>query len=146
MSALPPKLYPCLFYREPATAIPFLTRAFGFRELLVVPDEHGGIAHAELSIGGEVIMVGSSKPELGWASPLDLPARNATVYAYVPDVDAHSARAIAAGATIVRAPYDTPYGTREYSVRDPEQHEWHFGTYRPAPATDATAPSPPGAP
>jgi uncharacterized glyoxalase superfamily protein PhnB len=135
MSSLAPKLYPCLSYRDPVAAIRFLTAAFGFTELLVVPDESGGITHAELAFGHEVIMLGSAKPELGWVSPLDLPARNATVCAYVADVDAHFARAVAAGAIVVRAPYDTPYGAREYSVRDPEQHEWHFGTYRPEPVS-----------
>jgi len=135
MSPLAPKVYPCLSYRDPAAAIRFLTTAFGFSELLVVPDEHGGIAHAELAFGKEVIMLGSSKPELGWVSPLDLPARNSTLCLYVPDVDAQFARAIAAGATVVRAPGDTSYGARECSVRDPEQHEWLFGTYRPEPAT-----------
>lgn len=137
MPSLAPKLYPCLSYRDPAAAIAFLTRAFGFTELLVVPDGEGGITHAEVAIGQEVIMLGSSKPDLGWVSPLDLPARNATVCVYLPEVDAHFARAVAAGATVVRAPYDTPYGAREYSVRDPEQHEWHFGTYRPEPAVTA---------
>ena len=135
MSPFAPKLYPCLSYRDPAEAIRFLAKAFGFTELLVVPDEQGGIAHAELAFGQEVIMLGSAKPELGWVSPLDLPARNATLCLYVAEVDAQFARAIAAGATQVRAPYDTPYGARECTVRDPEQHEWHFGTYRPEPVT-----------
>ena len=135
MLSLTPKLYSCLSYRDPAAAIRFLTSAFGFTELLVVPDEHGGITHAELAFGQEVVMLGSSKPELGWVSPLDLAARNSTVCLYVPDVDAQFARAVAAGATVVRAPYDTPYGARECSVRDLEQHEWHLGTYRPDPAT-----------
>jgi uncharacterized glyoxalase superfamily protein PhnB len=132
---LPPKLYACLSYRDPAAAIEFLTRAFGFAPLLVVPDEAGGITHAELSLGDEIVMLGSSKPELGWVSPLDLPARNSTVCGYCADPDAHHAQAVAAGAVTVRAPYDTPYGAREYSVRDPEQHEWHFGTYRPVAST-----------
>ncbi len=134
MSSLAPKLYSCLSYRDPAAAIRFLTTAFGFTELMIVPDDAGGITHAELAFGQEVIMLGSAKPELGWVSPLDLGARNATVSAYVVDVDALFARAIAAGATVVRAPHDTNYGSRECSVRDPEQHEWHFGTYRPEPA------------
>jgi len=137
MTALRPKLYPCLSYRDPAAAIRFLCSAFGFTELFVVPDDSGGITHAELAFGQEVIMLGSAKAELGWVSPLDLPARNATICAYVADVDAHYARAMAAGATTVRAPNDTPYGAREYSVRDPEQHEWHFGTYRPEPTQAA---------
>ncbi len=134
-SSLPTKLYACLSYRDPSAAIAFLGRAFGFTPLLVVPDDQGGVAHAELALGDDLIMLGSAKPELGWVSPLDLPGRNATVCGFVPDPDAHCARALAAGATLVRAPYDTPYGARTYSVRDPEGHEWHFGTYRPVPAS-----------
>jgi uncharacterized glyoxalase superfamily protein PhnB len=130
-SSLPPKLYACLSYRDPRAAIDFLQRAFGFSALQVVPADDGGITHAELSLGSEVIMLGSAKPDLGWVSPLDLPAINMSICIYVPDPDAHFARAVAAGATVVRAPYDTPYGAREYSVRDIERHEWHFGTYRP---------------
>jgi uncharacterized glyoxalase superfamily protein PhnB len=53
------------------------------------------------------------------------------VYAVVEDIDAHYERAMAAGAEIVRQLADTGYGSREYSVRDPEGHLWSFGTYRP---------------
>jgi uncharacterized glyoxalase superfamily protein PhnB len=128
-----PKIYPCLAYRDPAAAMEFLARAFGFQQMLAVPDDNGGITHAEMSFGPEVIMLGSAKPELGWMSPRDLPALNQTVCMYVADVAAHYERAKAAGATITRELRDTHYGSREYSAKDIEGHEWHFGTYRPAP-------------
>ena len=126
-----PKVYPCLAYRDPAAAIAFLQRAFGFSPLLSVPDENGGIMHAEVSLGDEVVMLGAAKPELGWVSPLDLPAMNATVCFFIDDVDAHYERAVAAGAKVVRTLRDTNYGSREYSAKDAEGQEWHFGTYRP---------------
>lgn len=135
--ARPNKLYACLSYRDPNAAIAFLTSAFGFAPLMVVPDEQGTVSHAELSLGDDVIMLGSAKPDMGWTSPLDLPAKNATVYGFVEDADAHYAQAIAAGAVTIREPHDTPYGSREYTVRDPEGHEWHFGTYRPVPTSTA---------
>jgi uncharacterized glyoxalase superfamily protein PhnB len=53
------------------------------------------------------------------------------LYVYVEDVDAHHARAAAAGADIVRPLNDTSYGAREYSLRDPEGNLWSFGTYLP---------------
>jgi uncharacterized glyoxalase superfamily protein PhnB len=134
-----PKVYPCLAYRDPAAAIDFLQRAFGFSPLLTVPGEDGVIMHAELSLGDEVVMLGGSKPDLGWVSPLDLPALNATVCFFIDEVDAHYARAVASGARIVRALRDTNYGSREYSVKDPEGHEWHFGTYRPSPLKSGAA-------
>ena len=49
----------------------------------------------------------------------------------VDDVDAHHARAVAAGAEVVRAPAATDYGARDYSVRDLEGRLWSFGTYDP---------------
>jgi len=45
-------------------------------------------------------------------------------------VDAICARAWAVGAIIVTEPYDTPYGSREFSCRDTEGHVWSVGTYR----------------
>jgi uncharacterized glyoxalase superfamily protein PhnB len=132
MSDHAPKLYPCLSYRDPDAAIRFLVRGLGFLEHLVVRDEAGAIVHAEVAIGPEIVMLGAARPDLGWVSPLDLAARNATVSLFLPgDIDTIYATALAAGATSVRAPYDTAYGARECSVRDPEQHEWHIGTYRP---------------
>jgi uncharacterized glyoxalase superfamily protein PhnB len=54
-----------------------------------------------------------------------------SVYAVVPDPDAHHARARAEGATIVREPAGEDYGSREYSARDLEGNPWCFGTYDP---------------
>lgn len=53
------------------------------------------------------------------------------VYVIVDDVDAHHARAKAAGAEIVIPPTDQHYGGRDYSARDVEGHVWSFGTYDP---------------
>jgi uncharacterized glyoxalase superfamily protein PhnB len=49
----------------------------------------------------------------------------------VPDADAVYARAVAAGATILRPLQDTPYGSREFAVKDLEGHSWSVGTYDP---------------
>ena len=61
-------------------------------------------------------------------------ARRYSLYVVVEDPDAHHARAKEAGATIERELNDTDYGSREYSVRDPEGNRWSFGTYRPGTA------------
>jgi uncharacterized glyoxalase superfamily protein PhnB len=49
----------------------------------------------------------------------------------VPDADAVYARAQAAGATIVRPLQQMEYGSREFTVSDPEGHSWSVGTYDP---------------
>jgi uncharacterized glyoxalase superfamily protein PhnB len=41
------------------------------------------------------------------------------------------ARAQATGGTIVRPLKNTEYGSREFSVKDPEGHSWSVGTYNP---------------
>jgi uncharacterized glyoxalase superfamily protein PhnB len=70
------------------------------------------------------VMFGPTRP--------DLPAtRGSGVYIVVADADAHYARAREAGAEIVREPFNTDYDSREYSARDPEGNDWHFGTYQP---------------
>ena len=127
-----PNIFPGLRYKDAPAAIDWLVRAFGFEQQMVVPGPDDTIAHAQLTLGPGVIMLGSARDdELRLASPKDLGATTAAVYVYVSDVDAHYAQAKAAGAEVVRELADTDYGSREYSVRDPEGHLWSFGTYLP---------------
>jgi uncharacterized glyoxalase superfamily protein PhnB len=114
----------------------WLGKAFGFTKDLEVPAPGGGVvAHAQLSLDGGVIMLGSVREDPGnpWSGTRQ------GVYVYVEDVDAHYARAKAAGARIVRELEDTPYGSREYSALDPEGFLWGFGNYRPEAVTGDAA-------
>jgi uncharacterized glyoxalase superfamily protein PhnB len=122
------KVFPALRYRDGAAAVDWLARVVGFEKRLVVPGPGGQVAHAEMALGGGMIMLGSGKH--GDDNPWDRVAQG--TYVVVDDVDAHHARAKAAGAEIAMELHDTDYGSREYSVRDPEGHLWSFGTYRPA--------------
>lgn len=122
---------PGLYYRDGHAAIDFLVRAFGFRLRMMMPDEQGGVAHAELTFRDSVVMLSSAKPDLGWVSPLDLAGHHQTLSVVVEDVDAHYAQAVAAGAVIKRALREESYGGRGYDARDPEGHAWYFGTYEP---------------
>jgi uncharacterized glyoxalase superfamily protein PhnB len=123
-----PDLFVGLHYDDGAAAVAFLERAFGFSTTLSVPGENGAIAHAELRLGSAVLMIGSTPPEQGlWGDVRQC------AYVVVADPDAHHARAAAGGATIVKGPADTPYGSRDYYARDPEGFLWSFGTYRPTP-------------
>ena len=54
-----------------------------------------------------------------------------SVYIVVPDADAAYARAMAAGAELIRPLQGTGYGSREFAIRDPEGHTWTAGTYDP---------------
>ena len=128
-------IVPSLRYRDAPAAIDWLCKAFGFEKHLVVPGEAGTIAHAQLVFGNGMIMLGSARDdELGrLQKPLDAPDApvSESAYVIVSDVDAHHARAAAAGATVVMAPADQDYGGRLYACRDPEGNLWHFGSYDP---------------
>jgi uncharacterized glyoxalase superfamily protein PhnB len=54
------------------------------------------------------------------------------IYVAVADADEHCQTARRQGAEIVTEPFDTDYGSRDYTALDPEGNQWHFGTYRPA--------------
>lgn len=128
-----PNIFPALRYQDAPAAIEWLTRAFGFEEQIVVPGPDDTIAHAQLSFGSGMIMLGSIRDdELRMRSPRDLGgAVSGSIYVYVEDIDAHYERAKAADAEIVRELSDTSYDSREYSARDLEGRLWSFGTYRP---------------
>lgn len=124
------RLVPYLAYADAPAALAFLSRAFGFEEKFRLPMPDGRIGHAELTLGGDVVlMLASVYPEMGFASPADLPGLPGQVFCYVDDVDAHCERARAAGATIRAEPRDEPHGDRMYRAVDPEGHRWMFATH-----------------
>jgi len=128
---------PCLRYRDAHAAIDWLCVNFGFKKRLVVPNEDGTIAHAQLSFGNGMIMLGSvleAETESGRLikQPDEVGgAVTQSAYVVVSDADAVYTRAKAAGAEIVIDLRDEDYGGRGFSCRDLEGHIWSFGTYDP---------------
>ena len=128
-------IIPTMRYKDAPTAIEWLCKAFGFEKHLVVPGENGTIAHAQLSFGNAMIMLGSENDnEYGklLRTPKDLNGFNTqTPYIVVEEIDEHYRGAIAAGAEIVLDIKDEDYGGRGYTCRDKEGHIWNFGSYNP---------------
>ena len=124
----PPSLAPYLFYEDLAAAVRFLTEAFGFRVVFTSPAPSGGLAHAQLAHASGLVMLGhAGGGGLNLVTRADrLPALHAGVYVFVDDVDAHCARARAAGAHVLLEPADQPWGDRMYCCRDPEGQFWMF--------------------
>lgn len=126
---------PAFRYANAPAAIEWLCNVFGFEKKAVYEGEDGTIAHAELTLGGGMIMLGTGKDDeysRGFKSPTELGGiETASAYIVVPDADAAYGRAVAAGATIVRTLQDTPYNSREFTARDAEGHSWTAGTYDP---------------
>src|ERR1700729_2507726 len=127
-------IYPTLRYNDAKAAIRWLTSALGFEENVVYPGEGESIAHAQLQLGGDIIMLGSVKDDAYGKSPENFGGATGGIYIALESataVEAAHARAKAAGAEIIRELVDTDYGSREFGIRDPEGHVWSFGTYRP---------------
>jgi len=123
-------VWPCVTYRDALAASAFLVKAFGFEERACYTrdDDPSVVEHAELRWPhGGGIMVGTAGKD---DSPFGrrLPGNDA-VYLVCDDPDALFARAVDAGAEVVRGLRDEDYGSRGFVVRDPEGNLWSFGTY-----------------
>jgi uncharacterized glyoxalase superfamily protein PhnB len=122
-------------YRNAPAAIEWLCQAFGFEKDLVVAEENGAIAHAQLTWGNGMMMLGSVRDN-EYGKRVKQPDEFGGIetqapYVVVEDADAHYARAVAAGAEIITEVADAGYGGRGYICRDLEGHLWSFGSYDP---------------
>lgn len=124
-------VWPGLHYRDGQAGLKFLTEGLGFTLVASYPGvAEGSIAHAELTwpTGGG-IMMGSSDANAEpneFAALADVPQ---SVYLVHDDPDSLIGRVIGAGAVVVRGLEDTDYGSRGFTVRDPEGNLWSVGTY-----------------
>lgn len=130
---------PALHYRDPRAAIDLLCDGLGFRRHAVHEDDQGRIAHAELTFGDAMVMLGTYDPsasayQRAVTTPEDAGGPTMSVYLVVDDdatVDALAERVRAAGAAIVLEPEDQSYGGRNMTCRDHEGHLWNVGSYDP---------------
>jgi uncharacterized glyoxalase superfamily protein PhnB len=77
-------------------------------------------------------MLGSARDDgRAYRSPHEAGGVTHGIYVVVDDIDAHYARAKAAGADITVELKRTDYGSCDYTARDPEGFVWNFGTYDP---------------
>ena len=128
-------IVPGLRYRDAPAAIEWLCRVFGFEKHLVVPGANGTIAHAQLSLGNGMVMVGSVQDD-EYGRLIKQPdeiggAETQSSYVIVTDADAVYESAKNAGAEIVMEIADQDHGGRLFSCRDLEGHLWNIGTYDP---------------
>jgi PhnB protein len=126
MSAITP--YLCC--SNAAVAIDFYKAALGAEEVMRLAEPGGRVGHAELRIGGALVMLSDEYPEMGISSPQTLGGSPVSIALLVPDVDALIAKAAAAGATVTRAAADQFYGHRSGTFTDPAGHRWHVSTVK----------------
>jgi len=127
---------PGLRYRNALAAIDWLTRAFGFTRHAVYMGPNDTVMHAQLTLGGGMLMLGSVDNDSEYSKLLVQPDEIGLRETQAPclvvaDADAVYATAKAAGATIVMDIADMPYGGRAFACRDLEGHLWNIGTYNP---------------
>jgi uncharacterized glyoxalase superfamily protein PhnB len=129
-----PRISSALAYEHAGKAIDWLCKAFGFEVRIKIEGANGTIEHSELELGDGLIMVAESAvaKRAHFKSPKPLAGANTQwLFVYVDDVDAHCARARAAGATITTEPSDVDYGEgywadRHYEAIDLDGHHWSF--------------------
>jgi uncharacterized glyoxalase superfamily protein PhnB len=114
---------PYLLYEDVDAALAFLSKAFGFKEVLRYTGEAGYVNHAEMRLGDAAIYLGD--PGEQYRNPKKV-GETVGIYAIVEDVDGHCERAKAAGAEVDEEPVDQEYGERRYSAVDLEGHRWFF--------------------
>ena len=127
---------PALRYRDAPAAIEWLCKAFGFAKQAVYANPDGTIAHAQLTLGGGMVMLGSVSNNSPHNDLLRQPDEIGGVETQTPclvvgDCDAVYATAKAAGAEMVMDIADMGYGGRAFTCRDPEKHIWNVGSYNP---------------
>lgn len=125
-----PSVWPGLLCTDAPAIIRFLGEAFGFVVTIVVPGEREDqVMHAEVRWPeGGIVMIGSDD-RTGEFADHNRPGTN-SMYVVTENPDALFKRITEAGAEVVRELRDEEYGSRGFTVRDPEGNLWSFGTYR----------------
>lgn len=122
-------LYPHLQYADADAAMQWLEDVLGCERVADHRDDAGNVVHAEVALGGAVLMLGSAG--VGRDPFRSLPPGGQLVYVALDEVDSLYERVRDAGGEIAVETTDTSYGSRDFTARDPEGNLWAFGTYRP---------------
>jgi len=127
-------IFPSLKYDDAPRAIDFLCNAFGFEKYAVFPSSGNASGAAQLKLGSNFVMVGATTTDKGMLStPRALAGALGGIYVILEgdaDVDAHFARAVAAGAEVVCEPESSQDRGRNYTANDCEGYVWSFTSHR----------------
>jgi PhnB protein len=125
-----PRVTPHLTIEDAAGALDFYKAVLGASERMRMTMPDGTVAHAEIEIGGSVVMLGDANlPIPTDPSPKALGGSPVSLFVYVENVDEVFERAVAAGAEPVSEPADHFYGDRVATLDDPYGHRWNLATH-----------------
>jgi len=114
---------PYLVAADAPALLDFVKQAFSAEEIMRAETPNGGI-HGEVRLGDSMMMIGGGSP--GKKFPGNL--QRAALHVYVKDADAVTAKAVAAGATLIDEPRDQEYGERSSTVKDRAGNLWYIAT------------------
>ena len=120
---------PYLIINGAARAIDFYKKVFNATERMRMPTPDGKVGHAEIEIGGSVIMLADECPERGAKSPPACGGTPVSIHVYVTNSDDVYAKAVAAGATQLQPVKNQFYGDRSGGFTDPFGHSWYVSTH-----------------
>jgi PhnB protein len=116
---------PYLIVDGAAAAIDWYREVFGAEEVSRMTGGAGRIAHAEIRIGAASIFVADEHPHYeSIVGPAKVGGTPVYLDLETDDVAALHDRAVAAGATSIRAPTDPAMAVQSAKVRDPFGHIW----------------------
>jgi uncharacterized glyoxalase superfamily protein PhnB len=121
------ELFTYIRVAEGERAIDFYKAAFGAEELFRLVEPGGRLGHCELKMGAAVLMLSEAFPEYGIHAIEPGQSAGVLLHLHVDDADAVVARALAAGAELVRPLADQFHGERSGKIRDPFGYEWSVG-------------------
>lgn len=121
---------PYLFIKDAARAMDYYKGAFGAIEEMRMDMPGGKIGHAEIRIGGSIIMLADEFPEMEARSPQTIGGSPVMIHLYVENVDAVFAKAVELGAKSLQPVKDQFYGDRSGSLADPFGHLWNIATHK----------------
>jgi PhnB protein len=121
---------PYLIVTGAARAIQFYKQAFGAAEVMRMDGPNGKVMHAEIKIGDSHIMLADEFPDMDARSPQTIGGTPVSLMLYLEDADAVTARAVSAGAKLLRPVTDQFYGDRCGTIADPFGHKWTISTHK----------------
>ncbi len=116
-------LTPYLVAADGLALLDFVQKTFDAEETMRAVMPTG--VHGEMRIGDTVLMMGGGLPGKQFPGTLQPGA----LHVYVEDADAVTAKAVAAGATLVDEVRDQEYGERSSTVKDPHGNFWYIATH-----------------
>ena len=119
---------PALAFKGADAAIKWYVKVFDAKERMRFENPDKTIAHAEIRIGDDAVMLAEENPQYN-TSPKTLRGNSVNLCIYVPNVDAVIKKAIDNGAKLIAPAEDQFYGDRTGRIDDPFGYRWIISTH-----------------